>query len=55
MESIKDNDEAIRHFGLVEAANLCKKLLASDDVPGIHIYTLNREVYTSVNNKSNNY
>ncbi|EDV24348.1 uncharacterized protein TRIADDRAFT_26971 [Trichoplax adhaerens] len=43
IESIKDNDEAIRKFGIVEATNLCKKLLASDDVPGIHVYTLNRE------------
>lgn len=45
---MKDNDEAIRLFGLIEATKMCKKLLASDDVPGIHIYTLNREVFVAI-------
>lgn len=47
---IKENDEAIRKFGIDHAVSLCKTLLDSDSsdldrcVPGVHIYTLNREV-----------
>lgn len=49
---IKENDEAIRKFGIDQAVQMCKALLAAgvDDpdmnIPGIHFYTLNREVAT---------
>ena len=44
--SIKDNDEAIRNFGIEQATDLCKTLLNSGVVPGLHFYTLNREIAT---------
>ncbi|CAF1376616.1 unnamed protein product [Rotaria sordida] len=47
MESIKDNDEAIRNFGVQTCVDLCKALLNSDKVHGLHFYTLNREYATT--------
>jgi len=44
LEPIKSNDDAIRKFGVDFAVDMCKQLLASDEVPGIHVYTLNREI-----------
>ena len=44
LEPIKNDDEAIREYGVKFAVNMCRELLCSDDVPGIHIYTLNREI-----------
>ncbi len=41
---IKDNDEAIRKYGIDQATEMCRQLLESDLVPGLHFYTLNREV-----------
>ena len=41
---IKENDEAIRNYGIDQAYNMCKELLDSGSVHGIHLYTLNREV-----------
>jgi methylenetetrahydrofolate reductase (NADPH) len=41
---IKDNDEAIRNFGIDLAVKTCQKILASDTTLGLHFYTLNREV-----------
>lgn len=46
IEPIKDNDDAIRNFGIQQAVDMCKVLLNSGDVPGLHFYTLNREVAT---------
>lgn len=46
IEPIKDNDDAIRNFGIEQAASLCRQLLASGLAPGLHFYTLNREVAT---------
>ena len=43
---IKDNDEAIRNFGVDLAYGMCKTLLDSGNVNGLHFYTLNREVAT---------
>lgn len=45
---IKENDEAIRKFGIDHAVQLCKVVLNAGDVevPGVHFYTLNREVAT---------
>lgn len=42
IEPIKDNDDAICNYGIDQAVSLCKKLLASGLVPGLHFYTLNR-------------
>ncbi|XP_059172840.1 methylenetetrahydrofolate reductase (NADPH)-like [Physella acuta] len=41
---IKDNDEAIRNFGIDQAVLLCQELLKSGTNTGLHFYTLNREV-----------
>lgn len=43
---IKDNDEAIRNFGIEHCAQMCRQLLQLPDVHGVHFYTLNREVAT---------
>ncbi|PAA49218.1 hypothetical protein BOX15_Mlig003569g1 [Macrostomum lignano] len=46
IEPIKENDEAIRNYGIFQCTQLCRKLLESGEVHGIHFYTLNREVAT---------
>jgi methylenetetrahydrofolate reductase (NADPH) len=43
---IKDDDAAIQKFGISFAVNMCKELLKSGLVNGLHFYTLNREVAT---------
>jgi len=40
---IKDNDEAVRNYGVHQAVEMCKVLLNSGFY-GLHFYTLNREV-----------
>eukprot|EP01135_Chromosphaera_perkinsii_P005663 Nk52_evm34s356 gene=Nk52_evmTU34s356 len=44
IEPIKDDDEAIRKYGVELCIEMCKELLAHPEVNGIHVYTLNREV-----------
>lgn len=46
IEPIKDNDEAVRNFGIDYAVKMCRTLLNSGVVTGIHFYTLNREIAT---------
>ncbi|XP_076802588.1 methylenetetrahydrofolate reductase (NADPH)-like [Clavelina lepadiformis] len=46
IEPIKDNDAAIRNFGIDHATDLCRKLLDSGKVHGLHMYTLNLETAT---------
>lgn len=46
IEPIKDNDEAIRNFGVQTCLDLCEKLLETGKVFGLHFYTLNREFAT---------
>lgn len=46
IEPIKDNDAAIRNYGIQLAVQMCRVLLDSGKVPGLHLYTLNREVAT---------
>ena len=46
MEPIKTNDEAIRKYGVHLATEMCRELLNSEEVPGLHFYTLNREIAT---------
>jgi methylenetetrahydrofolate reductase (NADPH) len=45
VEPIKDDDAAIKEFGIQYAADMCRKLIKGG-VPGLHFYTLNREVST---------
>ncbi|XP_066942782.1 methylenetetrahydrofolate reductase (NADPH) [Macrobrachium rosenbergii] len=44
---LKDNDEAIRNYGIHQMVTLIKDLFDADMAPGIHFYTLNREVATT--------
>jgi methylenetetrahydrofolate reductase (NADPH) len=44
IEARKDDDEAIRRFGVSIAVEMCRKILASGVTIGFHFYTLNREV-----------
>ncbi|KAK3735397.1 hypothetical protein QZH41_013389 [Actinostola sp. cb2023] len=46
LQPIKDNDEAIRKLGIQMALDMSRELLESGLVPGLHFYTLNREVAT---------
>ncbi|KAG8434770.1 hypothetical protein GDO86_012933 [Hymenochirus boettgeri] len=46
IEPIKDNDAAIRNYGVDLAVSMCRELLDSGVVHGLHFYTLNREVAT---------
>ncbi|XP_069803325.1 methylenetetrahydrofolate reductase (NADPH) isoform X2 [Dendropsophus ebraccatus] len=46
IEPIKDNDAAIRNYGIDLAVSMCRELLDSGLVHGLHFYTLNREVAT---------
>ena len=45
VEKIKNDETAIRDYGVKQSVDLCKKLLEGG-VPGLHFYTLNREVVT---------
>merc|ERR1712013_125073 len=42
--SMKGNDDAIRNYGIHQATQIIKELFVSGYAPGIHFYTLNREV-----------
>lgn len=44
IEPFKDNDEAVRNYGIRQGTEMCKILLNSGVVNGLHFYTLNREV-----------
>ncbi|XP_071552419.1 methylenetetrahydrofolate reductase (NADPH) [Panulirus ornatus] len=44
---LKDNDEAIRNYGIHQMCTLIRELFDADMAPGVHIYTLNREVATT--------
>lgn len=46
VEPLKNNDDAIRKFGVDFAVKMCRELLESNEIPGIHFYTLNRELAT---------
>lgn len=45
VEPMKDDDAKIKEFGIAYAVDMCRKLIAAG-VPGLHFYTLNREVVT---------
>ena len=42
LEEIKDNDEAVKQYGIDLASQTCKRLLEAG-LPGLHMYTLNLE------------
>ena len=42
LEGIKDNDEAVKNFGIDLGTRMCKRILESG-TPGLHMYTLNTE------------
>ncbi len=42
LEGIKDNDEAVKAFGIDLGVKMCKRLL-EEGTPGLHMYTLNLE------------
>lgn len=43
LEPIKNNDEEVRKVGIKLVADMCRKLLASGLVHGLHFYTMNLE------------
>ncbi len=44
---LKGNDDAIRNYGIHQAVAMIRDLFASGYAPGVHMYTLNREVATT--------
>lgn len=44
IEKRKDDDVAIRKYGVSIAVKLCREILESKTALGFHFYTLNREV-----------
>ena len=46
LEPIKNNDEAVRNYGIDWTISLCREILNSGCTSGIHFYTLNREQAT---------
>jgi methylenetetrahydrofolate reductase (NADPH) len=42
VEALKDDEEAVKQFGIELGADMCKKLLDAG-TPGLHMYTLNLE------------
>ncbi|KAK2710426.1 hypothetical protein QYM36_011823 [Artemia franciscana] len=44
---LKDNDEAIRNYGVQQAVDMMKEIFDKGFAPGVHFYTLNREVATT--------
>lgn len=43
MEPIKENDVAVKEFGVRLGVDMCRRILKSGLCPGIHFYTLNLE------------
>ncbi len=43
LEKIKDNDEAVKKFGIDLGTQMCRRILETKTAPGLHMYTLNTE------------
>jgi methylenetetrahydrofolate reductase (NADPH) len=44
LEAVKEDDEAVKDIGCEIAAEMCRRILAeSDEIDGVHFYTLNLE------------
>ncbi|KAI2801229.1 hypothetical protein BLOT_011805 [Blomia tropicalis] len=46
LHPFKNNDEAIRNYGIDWTIQLCREILLAGITPGIHFYTLNRQQAT---------
>ena len=42
LQAIKDNDEAVKAFGVQYVTDMCRRLLETGS-PGLHLYTLNQD------------
>ncbi|OTF69069.1 hypothetical protein BLA29_000934, partial [Euroglyphus maynei] len=47
LEPIRNNDEAVRNYGIEWTIRLCRELMKSGLTPGLHFYTLNRQHATT--------
>ena len=47
LEIIRNNDEAVRNYGIEWTISLCRQVMAANVTPGLHFYTLNRELAVS--------
>jgi methylenetetrahydrofolate reductase (NADPH) len=43
VEAVKDDEDALRELGIKLGAEMCRELLESGTVPGLHMYSLNLE------------
>lgn len=43
LDAIKDDEEAVKQFGIKEGTKMCRRILDSGCVSGLHMYTLNQE------------
>jgi methylenetetrahydrofolate reductase (NADPH) len=46
LQPVKDDDEAVRAYGIRHCTEMCRQLLDSGLVNGLHFYTLNRDYAT---------
>ncbi|KAK4531350.1 hypothetical protein CCYA_CCYA07G2207 [Cyanidiococcus yangmingshanensis] len=46
VERIKDDEDAVKNFGIEYGTDMCRRILKSNLVPGLHFYTLNLEKAT---------
>jgi methylenetetrahydrofolate reductase (NADPH) len=40
---LKDDDEAVKNYGIQYITKMCRRVLESGVTPGVHFYTLNLE------------
>lgn len=43
LEPIKNDDDAVRNFGIQHAVDLCQTLFTNGSATSIHLFTMNRE------------
>ena len=48
LEPIKDNDEAVRNYGVDYLVNLCQNIIRANISPGLHFYTMNQDIVIHV-------
>ena len=46
VEPLKDNNQAIENYGVHQATQMIRELFSAGVAPGVHFYTLNKEVAT---------
>ncbi|XP_054160886.1 methylenetetrahydrofolate reductase (NADPH)-like [Oppia nitens] len=47
LNRLRNNDEAVRNYGIDWTVSLCRQLISTNSTPGLHFYTLNRELATT--------